>query len=812
MTSSPVNLVLDRLRSAGCDPKQSGKGFTSRCPAHDDRVPSLSVGTGAKGQALLCCHAGCEQHRVIDALGLQPSDLFQPTSNGNGQHHGRTHKAKSKGGKTLHPTLAAAAKAATWKIHQDHPDWVLVATHDYPNADGAEDAWTLRFESPDGQQKAFQSISRQEGGYVVGKPDHKWPLYQLAKLRGQERFILGEGEKVADALTAIDLPAIASQGGCGNAGATDWTPLAGCEVVISPDRDKAGDGYADEVASILTALDPPAKVRIVRLPDLAEGEDAVEFIADRRSNGKDDPAIKREIEDLAVAAPVYQAQGESSHPTEPPEPPLSLEIIRPRPMPSTIFQGWLGDMIEAAAIATETPRELAVMMALGTLATACQQRFSVRPEPGYFEPLNLWPIVALDSGNRKSKVAMLMLAPLIEHERDLGAEMEPVIKQAESDAKTQQARATALRVKAAKTKDDLEYAQLKEEIAGIESEMPEVPVMPRIFTQDCTPEHLGTMLADHGESMSIISDEGGIFDLMAGRYSSGIPNLDVFLQAHAGSPVRVDRGSRPPVLLNHPTLTICLSPQPEVLRGLTEHRGFRGRGLLARFTYVIPESTLGYRKLESRPIPEQIAFAYGAAIKSLLQVQPDHDENGDKRPHVISLSGMAWKSWKAFARRVEVELRPGGRFEHLTDWAGKLPGAVARIAALFHCAEHAHGRPAEYEINQGIMDRTIELADLLAEHALAAFHMMGADESMHAARKVWAWVVRQQAATFSARDAWHALRGTYKRAEDLHPAFGVLLNTGHISEQEPPREKRVGRPSRIFIVNPLIAESWRAKP
>ena len=34
--------------------------------------------------------------------------------------------------------------------------------------------------------------------------------------------------------------------------------------------------------------------------------------------------------------------------------------------------------------------------------------------------------------------------------------------------------------------------------------------------------------------MSILSAEGGIFDLMAGRYSNGIPNLgSLFLQGHS---------------------------------------------------------------------------------------------------------------------------------------------------------------------------------------------------------------------------------------------------------------------------------------
>src|SRR6266702_538639 len=40
---------------------------TARCPAHNDRRPSLSI-TDREGKILVCCHAGCSQAEVIAAL------------------------------------------------------------------------------------------------------------------------------------------------------------------------------------------------------------------------------------------------------------------------------------------------------------------------------------------------------------------------------------------------------------------------------------------------------------------------------------------------------------------------------------------------------------------------------------------------------------------------------------------------------------------------------------------------------------------------------------------------------------------------
>lgn len=53
--------------------------WAALCPAHDDNEPSLSIGKGEDGQALLYCHAGCKTAEVVEALGLTLADLV-PTS------------------------------------------------------------------------------------------------------------------------------------------------------------------------------------------------------------------------------------------------------------------------------------------------------------------------------------------------------------------------------------------------------------------------------------------------------------------------------------------------------------------------------------------------------------------------------------------------------------------------------------------------------------------------------------------------------------------------------------------------------------
>jgi putative DNA primase/helicase len=48
--------------------RKAGGAWMARCPAHDDRTPSLSIRDADDNKVLVRCHAGCNQERVIAAL------------------------------------------------------------------------------------------------------------------------------------------------------------------------------------------------------------------------------------------------------------------------------------------------------------------------------------------------------------------------------------------------------------------------------------------------------------------------------------------------------------------------------------------------------------------------------------------------------------------------------------------------------------------------------------------------------------------------------------------------------------------------
>jgi hypothetical protein len=68
--------------------RRAGPSWMARCSAHNDLEPSLSIRQAEDGTVLVRCHAGCEQARVITALGsLAANGLHDIEIRLNNQNH-----------------------------------------------------------------------------------------------------------------------------------------------------------------------------------------------------------------------------------------------------------------------------------------------------------------------------------------------------------------------------------------------------------------------------------------------------------------------------------------------------------------------------------------------------------------------------------------------------------------------------------------------------------------------------------------------------------------------------------------------------
>lgn len=73
----PIDLITQKLSDYGL--RSAGRGkWVCRCPAHEDRSPSLSITEGDDGRVLMHCFAGCEIDTICNRLMIDIVDLFPP--------------------------------------------------------------------------------------------------------------------------------------------------------------------------------------------------------------------------------------------------------------------------------------------------------------------------------------------------------------------------------------------------------------------------------------------------------------------------------------------------------------------------------------------------------------------------------------------------------------------------------------------------------------------------------------------------------------------------------------------------------------
>ncbi len=492
------------------------------------------------------------------------------------------------------------------------------------------------------------------------------------------------------------------------------------------------------------------------------------------------------------------------------EPPVEFGVFDLPPFPTDALPSVLGDFVRALAVATQTPPDLAGMLTLAACAAAVAKRCVVEVKPGYREPLNLFVATILPPGERKSAVIKEVTRPLIEWEAETAEKKKPEIARAAQKWAMSKKRLDAITDRAAKAKSKMEREQLEqeaEEAAGQHAKL-KSPQEPRILADDATPEALGSLLSVHDGRIAVFSAEGGIFAMMVGRYSDS-PSLDVYLKAHAGDEIRVDRKGRPSERVTDPALTLGLAVQPAVLEALAEKPMLRGTGLLARFLYALPTSMLGARTTDASPLPDSIRAAYASALRRLLLLQDV------PKPIVLKLSAEAYMAWCEFSAWIEPQLGEFGELASIRDWAAKLAGAVARIAGIIAISRilstdplnsHFEDHIISIYIDRGEMVRSITLGRYLLQHAGAAISSMGCSPDVQAAKHILRWSRERALSSFTRREVQQSTRRAtaFDEPARLDRALGVLIERGFIRRVSEPANGP-GRPSIRFEINPQAA-------
>jgi len=480
---------------------------------------------------------------------------------------------------------------------------------------------------------------------------------------------------------------------------------------------------------------------------------------------------------------------------------VSFDVLDLPDFPTHALPDVLRQWVEAESHATQTPADLAGLLALAVCSVGIARRVVVEPRPGWREPVNLFTAVLLEPGNRKSAVFSDAMKPLREWEAELIEAARPVVARAQSDRRQDEGRLRKLEKLAGEKHGD-EAAEARHQAGNLAAELAEQaePVLPRLIVDDATAEKLGMMLAEQGGRIASMSPEGSVFDLMAGLYSkNGIPQFDAYLKGHCGDDLITDRVSRKSVRVERPALICAYAMQPAVIEGLAEKAAFRGRGLLARFLYAAPQSWIGRREIAPAPLFEATREAYRQAVRALAEVEGEF---------VLQLASDAAALLREWETEIEAMLGDGGQMEIMRDWGAKLAGATLRLAAVLHCVEHG---PAG-RIEGPTIAAAVEVARYLVPHAEAVLNMMLASEESadDDARYVLRWIERHGRRDFTKRDAQQHGKRRFPKADDIDAALAELTRRGYIRLRPSVTAGR-GRPSSPnYEVNPAVFAN--AKP
>jgi hypothetical protein len=388
-------------------------------------------------------------------------------------------------------------------------------------------------------------------------------------------------------------------------------------------------------------------------------------------------------------------------------------------LPSLDRFGLLGEVAAAIADRYQVSAEFAFAAVLGAVAVPCGLGLSVQVQDDWREPAVLPLLLVADPGERKTPTLAALLAGLEQAEAEL--------------AEQREAERRAARVQQVLLDEEVRAAaspQAKAE-AIVRRDAHAIPPPFVAITEGGTAEALEVLAAEQGGRVAIVTDEGGNLYLNLTQYSPAA-NVAVLIAGYEGRPYSNHRVGRASVRLASVRIPLFAMAQPVVLEALCRDRVVVGRGLLARFAVVVPETMVGRRRGFAAPMDPALAARFADLTRSLMLA-------------AYSGEAVATLAPDALARLEEfhdaVEARMGSEFSHpaVRLWAAKQIGRTARIAAILRAGFTGQLGGTVTEETMGL---AVEAAEWLAAHAVEA--LGGAVKLSPDAQRLAGWAAKHR--------------------------------------------------------------------
>ena len=462
------------------------------------------------------------------------------------------------------------------------------------------------------------------------------------------------------------------------------------------------------------------------------------------------------------------------------------------PFPTGALPPVMRNMAVAVSVTTSTDVAMAGTAMLSAVGYCFSGMYRLAGKQDHTEPPVLYSLVIAQPSERKSPVMHFIKEPFDSFESAYNNEHREDIYKAQQDFK-----ALEQRIKTMEKEDEPDTAEIAKLRVQAENIRNTSPV--RIAVDDITPESLAVQLSENG-SLLMISDEAGMLSNFNGKYSGGIPNLDLILKSWNGEKYISDRVVRGRSEIDRPYLSIAIAGQPYIWDNMMSDSAFRSSGLLARFILCFAESDVGNRKYDTAPIPFEVKTAYNNFIHQLLKGKAEH---GGKEG-LLKLSHKAATEYIDYCNNyIESEIKAS--MCCCQDWGGKFHGLILRIACILHCADCCSRGvlPSEESVNYDTILKSFEIAHYYRYQAIYGFSVNAPDSNIVKAEKILQMFKTKNIRQGLKSEIYHSCRcNLFTNADDFYKALDTLAEYGYIAYETVKAANN--KTTQMVYINPKI--------
>jgi hypothetical protein len=462
---------------------------------------------------------------------------------------------------------------------------------------------------------------------------------------------------------------------------------------------------------------------------------------------------------------------------------------KPEPFPMMALPKEARDFCEAVSSSMGTPQDFAALGILGAMACAIGASTRLEVKAGWQEFAVLWLALCARPGAAKSPSLNACFKPIRGIQKELNLKHSQAMN--------------AYREKMAQAK--------KEPIA----ELPVKPVAEFLLLGDVTQEALVRTLAESPRGGAILSDELTGWLGSHDKYSKGGNDRQAYLSLWSSLPLSVHRKLDGVVTVALPVLSVIGGLTPSSLPRL--HGGAED-GFLSRILIACPEERQGvYTK---QGITAAQALAYGAFIRKLWELTPEHQDEHGITPRTIALSDEAEEIFEPFYNEMQASLTGDAIPGVMRGTFSKAPSQVARIALVLHCARNVSGEESDpYRLSADTMDAAIKIVKYFLSHLKAlegSFHH-SFTRSQEIQSRVIEWLKNFQKHCKGFDAGWTELRHGCRRAlalpdgkiddRALEECLLSLEANGVIKLINRRSSRRILKP--LIAINPFLGSAYR---